>query len=497
MKATRFIAAALQRLVDRIDPHEGRYRMLFEESPLAMWVSDARTLRFLAANEAALRLYGYTREEFLRMSADDIRVKKDGAPIEIETVSHQVIWRGHAAQLVFIQDVTERRRVERALQDSEQRFSRAFHASPMPLSLVEVETGRYVDVNEPYCRMVGHAREMLLGRTVHEAQVWADEAERSRIAREVVRAGQVQSVVGRMRRSSGELREIRVSASLLPLEHGTPRTMVSVFEDITERLQAERLRERAQAELERLNRELEDRVRSRTAQLVAANNELEAFSYSVSHDLRAPVRHIDGFVKLLEREFPPPTEKATHYLRTIAASSRRMGTLIDDLLALSRTARAPLEMRKVALRALLEEVLRDLRPDTAQRAIDWRIGSLPAVRGDPSLLRVVLHNLLANAVKYTRRQRAAIIEVGLERMDSGEAAVFVRDNGVGFDMSNADRLFGVFQRLHRDEEFEGTGIGLATARRIVHRHGGRIWGEGDPERGALFRFTVELAGEGG
>jgi light-regulated signal transduction histidine kinase (bacteriophytochrome) len=138
-------------------------------------------------------------------------------------------------------------------------------------------------------------------------------------------------------------------------------------------------------------------------------------------------------------------------------------------------------------------VLRDLRPDTGQRLIDWRIGALPAVHGDPSLLRVVLHNLLDNAVKYTRRRSEAAIEVGLERLDGGGAAVFVRDNGVGFDMRNADRLFGVFQRLHRDEDFEGTGIGLATARRIVHRHGGRIWGEGEPERGAVFRFTVEIA----
>jgi light-regulated signal transduction histidine kinase (bacteriophytochrome) len=359
MKALRLLAAALQRVVDRIDPHEGRYRMLFEESPLAMWVYEVQTQRFLAVNEAALKLYGYTREEFLGMSAQDIRVKKSGAPIEIETASHLVGWRGHDARLVFIQDVTERRRVERAL--------------------------------------------------------------------------------------------------------------------------------------ERLNRELEDRVRSRTAQLLAANDELEAFSYSVSHDLRAPVRHIDGFVKLLERESPPSTEKAAHYLHTIAEASRRMGKLIDDLLALSRAESAPLETRSVRLQALVEEVLRDLRPDTGQRLIDWRIGALPAVHGDPSLLRVVLHNLLDNAVKYTRRRSEAAIEVGLERLDGGGAAVFVRDNGVGFDMRSADRLFGVFQRLHRDEDFEGTGIGLATARRIVHRHGGRIWGEGEPERGAVFRFTVEIA----
>ena len=257
-----------------------------------------------------------------------------------------------------------------------------------------------------------------------------------------------------------------------------------MINDISERLHA-------QEALERLNRELEDRVKSRTAQLEAANRELEAFSYSVSHDLRAPVRHIDGFVKLLERELPDAADKAGHYLRTIAASSHRMGTLIDDLLALSRTARTPLETRTVPLRALVDEVLSEMRPDTARRRIEWRIAPLPAVRGDPSLLRVVLQNLISNAVKYSRPRRVATIEIGIERHDNGETAVFVRDNGVGFDMRQADRLFGVFQRLHRDDEFEGTGVGLATARRIVHRHGGRIWAEGEPEHGATFRFTIE------
>jgi PAS domain S-box-containing protein len=383
MSALRFLAAALQRLVDRMDPQEGRYRMLFEHSPLPMWVVEARTLRFLGVNEAAMRLYGYTREEFLSMTADDMRpredresfrdflrresgqvirgafrhVKKDGATIDIEGVGHLVVWRGHAARLVMINDVTER--------------------------------------------------------------------------------------------------------------------------NLT------------QQELERLNRELEDRVRSRTEQLEAANKELEAFSYSVSHDLRAPVRHIDGFVKLLEREHPPASDKAAHYLRTIAASSRRMAALIDDLLALSRTGRAPLEMRTVQLGALVDEVIVDLRPDVARRRIEWSVGELPAVRGDPSLLRVVLQNLLDNAVKYTKLQSKAVVEVGALRLDDGETAIFVRDNGVGFDMRYADRLFGVFQRLHRAEEFEGTGIGLATARRVIHRHGGRIWGEGEPGRGACFYFTVQ------
>jgi light-regulated signal transduction histidine kinase (bacteriophytochrome) len=152
-------------------------------------------------------------------------------------------------------------------------------------------------------------------------------------------------------------------------------------------------------------------------------------------------------------------------------------------------------MKTVPLRQLVEEVIVDLRPDVARRRIEWRVAQLPAVRGDPSLLRVVLQNLLDNAVKYTRRQRTAIIEIGTLHLEDGATAIFVRDNGVGFDMRYAERLFGVFQRLHRAEEFEGTGIGLATARRVVHRHGGRIWGEGEPERGACFYFTVQPVGE--
>ena len=385
MNPLRFLAAALQRLVDKMDPQEGRYRMLFEHSPLPMWVIDIETLSFLGVNAAAVELYGYSRDEFLSMSVQQVRlpedggsvrelvrheagevirgafrhVKKDGREIDVEAVGHLVNWRGRDARLVLLNDVTERNR--------------------------------------------------------------------------------------------------------------------------------------AQQELERLNRELEDRVRSRTEQLEAANKELEAFSYSVSHDLRAPVRHIDGFVKLLERELPPSTEKTAHYLRTIAASSQRMAALIDDLLALSRTGRAPLDMRNVQLRQLVEEVIVDLKPDFARRKLEWRIAPLPAVRADPSLLRVVLQNLLDNAVKYTEPQEAAVVEIGALRLDDGDTAVYVRDNGVGFDMRYADRLFGVFQRLHRAEEFEGSGIGLATARRVIHRHGGRIWGEGEPGRGACFYFTIQPA----
>ena len=247
----------------------------------------------------------------------------------------------------------------------------------------------------------------------------------------------------------------------------------------------------ADAEIRRTNAALEARVRERTARLEDANKELEAFSYSVSHDLRAPVRHIDGFIKLLEAAQPPASDDAARYLAKIAAASRKMGELIDDLLALSRTARAPLTRSDVDLGALVASVVQELQPDCAGRRIEWCIGPLPTVRGDRGLLHVLLQNLLSNSVKYTRSREVAVIEVGAERLGSEETVVFVRDNGAGFEMQYQNKLFGVFQRLHSDKEFEGTGIGLATARRIVVRHGGRIWGEGQPGRGATFYFTVE------
>jgi signal transduction histidine kinase len=254
-----------------------------------------------------------------------------------------------------------------------------------------------------------------------------------------------------------------------------------------------------QDKLGALTRELEERVRRRTAELEAANLELEAFSYSVSHDLRAPVRHVDGFVRMLEKELAPPSAKVAHYLGTISAAARRMGALIDDLLTLSRTARQGIELRQVDLGAMVRELIREFGPESGGRGVQWSIGELPAVMADASLLRIVMHNLLSNALKYSRARALARIAVEARGVDAGSVEISVRDNGVGFDERFKEKLFGVFQRLHRDEEFEGTGIGLATARRIVHRHGHRIWASGEVGKGAVFTFTMthaEVAHEG-
>jgi len=240
---------------------------------------------------------------------------------------------------------------------------------------------------------------------------------------------------------------------------------------------------------------LDEQIQKVNARLAAANQELEAFCYSVSHDLRAPLRHIDGFSKLLlERYREELPDQGRHYLDQVCASTRHMGALIDDLLNLSRVGRQDVKWQVTGFNSLVAEVLRDLRPHTEGRRIEWKIGDLPFVECDPPLMKIVFTNLLSNAVKYTRPREHAVIEI-TTATENGHPVVSVRDNGVGFNMKYADKLFGVFQRLHRQEDFEGTGIGLATVQRIIQKHGGRIWAEAELNQGAVFRFTVGSAAD--
>jgi signal transduction histidine kinase len=259
----------------------------------------------------------------------------------------------------------------------------------------------------------------------------------------------------------------------------------------------ELVRERT-AQLEAANKELceyrehlEKLVRGRTAQLEAANKEMHAFTYTVSHDLRAPLRHIDGFIELLQKRTGALIdEQGRHYMAAISDAAQKMGLLIDDLLSFSRMGRHAQAFQKVAFVELVRDVLREFEADTAGRKIDWRIDDLPVVSGDKAMLRIVLVNLISNALKFTRSREKAAIEIGSLPGQTSETMIFVRDNGVGFDMTYADKLFGVFQRLHHTDEFEGTGIGLAIVQRIIARHGGRIWAEGEPDQGASFYFTL-------
>ena len=287
-------------------------------------------------------------------------------------------------------------------------------------------------------------------------------------------------------RQSGEERLLAWHNALLRDDEGNISGTLSSGEDITER-------KRAEEQIIRLNQDL----RKRATALKAANKELEAFAYSISHDLRAPLRHIDGFLELLQKKVGTGLdEQSRYYMDTISKAAQKMGLLIDDLLSFSRMGRHAMRFQPVDLGDLVRDVVRELAPDADGRDMDWRIGDLPAVQGDAAMLRMVLTNLIANALKFTRPRQPARIEIGSQPGQDAETVVFVRDNGVGFDMAYGDKLFGVFQRLHHADEFEGTGIGLASVRRIINRHGGRTWAEGIVDQGATFYFSLPQRIEG-
>jgi PAS domain S-box-containing protein len=276
---------------------------------------------------------------------------------------------------------------------------------------------------------------------------------------------------------------VSVDATSIRDVYGKDLYLAIHIQDITDRKLAEE-------EIHNLNEELEQRVAKRTAQLEAANKELEAFSYSVSHDLRAPLRHISGFADILISDFYDQLPyDARHYLNTITDSARKMGILIDDLLSFSRTGRTEMIKTSFNMNEVVDGALSQIRPTIPNRQVEWRVSSLPEVYGDSNLMRQVWVNLIDNAVKYTKTRKKTTIRIGYKD-ESNEITFYIQDNGVGFDMNYSKKLFGVFQRLHTSDQFDGTGIGLANVRRIISRHGGRTWAEGKVDQGATFYFSI-------
>ena len=380
-------------------------------------------------------------------------------------------------------DIDEQRQADERLRQSEERFRTAARA--ISDLIWTNDASGYMRGEQPgWSAFTGQSREEYqgLGWT---AAVHPDDVEHTvTIWNQAVAEKKMFICEHRVRRHDGVYRLFSIRALPVLTQDGAVREWVGVHTDITER--------RAHLEeIRRLNAELEERVRQRTAELEASNRELEAFSYSVSHDLRAPLRTIDGFSLALDEDAGPDLpQECRGYIGRIRQGVQRMGGLIDSLLQLSRVTRAELQRSDLDLTALAEDVAEQLQRQHSGRQIDVRIEPGLQTNADPRLLQVALENLLGNAFKFTARQPDAIIEFGAEALPSGATEYFIRDNGAGFDMQYADKLFTAFQRLHGDKDFQGSGIGLATVDRIIRRHGGLIRAQGHPGRGATFRFTL-------
>ena len=456
--------------------------------------------RIVSWNTGAERMFGYTSGEILGQPVlrivspehpseeseilrearqgkirhyETVRIRKDGQPIDVSlTVSPIKNARGEIIGVSSIaHDVTERNRVHEALE----RQAATLREQAQMLDLAGDDLDDHIILwNSGMQKMYGWTKNDAMGKISH-ALLQTELPEP---------AEQIRATLFREGHWEGELIHVRKDGQRLFVasqwvlhtdNQGEPTAILEINNDITERKQAEE-------QVLRMNAELEQRVQERTSELTAANNEMEAFTYSVAHDLRAPLRHIDAFSKILHEDFSGSLPKeAQRYLDNIRNGSRNMSRLVDDLLNLARVGRQELRRQPTKLGALVEEVLVDLKRETAGRAIEWHIHPLPTVECDSGLMKQVFANLLSNAVKYTRPRPHAVIEVG-QQETNGDKAVFVRDNGVGFNMKYADKLFGVFQRLHRAEDFEGTGVGLATV--------DRIWAEAAVDKGATFYFTV-------
>jgi PAS domain S-box-containing protein len=375
----------------------------------------------------------------------------------------------------------ERTKLDQRLRD-QQFYTRSLIESNIDALMATDPRGIITDVNNQTEALTGCTRDELIGAPFKDYFTDPDRAQAG-IDR-VVKEGRVTNYELTARSRDGRETVVSYNATTF---HDRSRRLQGVFAAARDMTDLKRFEHTLQKnELERA------RDGEHAKELTVLNQELEAFSYSVSHDLRAPLRHIHGYVEMLQRATRGQlSEKSTHYLNTIADASVEMGQLIDDLLAFSRVGRTELRVAPVDLDDLVRSVLRGLEMATAGRSIVWQVAALPSVMGDASLLKLVFANLVDNAVKYSRMRDPATIAIGCAGEESGRIVLFVRDDGVGFDMQYVHKLFGVFQRLHRAEEFEGTGIGLATVRRIVARHGGRVWAEGAIDKGATFHFTLQ------
>lgn len=572
-------SAALATLEERLSDaeatirqNEARYRDLFDANPHPMIVFDVETLEILAANDRAVTHYGFTRQQFLRMTVghlipepmtggatealermaldrerpvETLHRKRDGTVVAVEVASHRIRFAGRPAALAMCVDITLRKQVEaenrrrtevlEALYATAREHAESLSLREVARSVVDAARNRFGSSAVWLARPVGeHRLEVLAacpclqtawerrevpldpaseqamhGRTAVAydptnpgwPEVWwknEDGSDPSRVPAAVAEADWALALPLVSRdRSFGVLHVAVREPEALPFGplangrgHRSREESEALLTSFALQSAAALVNADLHEQLQRTAEILEQRVKERTAQLEEANRELEAFSYSVSHDLRAPLRAVDGFARLALMQYGKAIpEECRTLLESVRCGAAEMTALIHSLLEFSRSSRQALHERELDPKDLVGAVLDGLKQDLQGRTVDIDIGELPPCMGDPVLLKQVYANLLSNAVKFTAKRESARIEIGAMPSDAG-TVYYVRDNGAGFDMARAQRLFGVFQRFHRSEDYPGTGIGLATVHRIIVRHGGRIWCESAPDQGTTFYFTL-------
>lgn len=481
---------------DASELSEAGFRKLFDLNPLPMWVFDAYTLAFLAVNEAAIRHYGFAREEFLRMTLLDIRPshevarfqkyfqdlsatpqvvrytgewvhrKKDGTLITLEVTSQRFSIDGKESVLSVMNDVTERKKAEQLLRDSEDRFRMLSEAAVEGIAIHQ--DFRIMEVNVSLLRLLGMRNQNeILGRNPLE---FVPEELKAFAVKKILE-GNNDPYEMELVRSDGNRIVVEVHARSIRYREGTAR--VVALQDVTER-------KRAEVEL-----------RERESKLAASNRELEQFAYVTSHDLQEPLRMVASYVALLEKNFSDVMDpKARDYVKFAVEGSKRMKQLIDDLLTFSTIGKKQFAPRTVSLNEIVRGVLSDLRLLIEETNATIKVESLPNVMGEPSQLGQVFSNLITNAIKF-RGSKSAVITISVRAPLNGDYVISVSDNGIGIDMQYAEKIFRIFQRLHTNDEFPGTGIGLAICKKIVERHQGVIWVEAKPNEGSSFCFSLK------